>query len=782
MPRRSAILTVYFLLGAYAVCAQATLLREAQVLLFGSELSWGLVLAFWLSGVAVGAHAGGRLVRRLRRPALALVASGLAMPVLLAAEICFLRLARPILGVGPGEYVGLGAMFLVSLAATAPVSLWVGVAFPAASAVLGRDAQGPTRKARSVGWVYLAESAGSLVGGALFSFVLVAAVGAILLAAVGGAILTAAMLALAAAERARRAARIAAASAVAFAALAACAGPIERWTVARRWATFASQMTLLESLDSRYQNVAVGRLGDQYSLYTNGTVAATWPDHVELAVEAHLAACQAPDPRRILVLGGGAEGLLKELLRHRPERLDYVTLDRALFRAASARFDAVDRQALAAPNVRVHFADTRRFVKQAAAGPLRYDLVILAAAEPASALEARLYTAQCFGELARAMSERGVLAFALTGSVGYWGDAPAAYVGSIVGPLESVFPEVLLTFGYPTHVFAARRPGVLAETGETLARRYRNRGVASPSFDPLWFEGATDLLDPEKRAQVRAALSARPPRFSNTDEQPAAALYHMRLWLKTTGAMHAAPDAPAEERLDLLGAVLRLDYGWVLLTVLGATLLWTAAPLARGARAFACRALLWSVGTTGFAGMALEIVLLYTFQTLYGYVYSMVGLVVGVFMFGLVVGSLAMNRRLRRTADHPASRPGLRTVVALDLVLAVFAAALVMVLAGLRASAADWPVQVATFALVAVTGVLGGLVFPLAASVALAGDESTGRAAGAIDAADHVGGCLGALATGLVLVPVFGVSGACLAVAAMKSLSALAVGAAAARA
>ena len=40
-------------------------------------------------------------------------------------------------------------------------------------------------------------------------------------------------------------------------------------------------------------------------------------------------------------------------------------------------------------------------------------------------------------------------------------------------------------------------------------------------------------------------------------------------------------------------------------------------------------------------------------------------------------------------------------------------------------------------------------------------------------------GCLGALATGTVLVPVLGVSGACLAVVAIKALSAVQVGLAA---
>jgi spermidine synthase len=174
--------------------------------------------------------------------------------------------------------------------------------------------------------------------------------------------------------------------------------------------------------------------------------------------------------------------------------------------------------------------------------------------------------------------------------------------------------------------------------------------------------------------------------------------------------------------------------------------------------------------------MALEIVLLYTFQTLYGYVYSMVGLVVGVFMFGLVLGSLAMTWQIGQAAKDPRRRPGLRTVVALDLALTVFAAGMVLVLALLRNATADWPVEIVTFALVAVSGVLGGLIFPLAAAVRLEEEPSAGRVAGSVGAADYAGACLGALATGTLLVPILGTSGACLAVATLKALSGLVVG------
>jgi spermidine synthase len=780
------VLFTYFVLGAYAVCAQATLLRETQVVLFGSELSWGLVLACWLAGVAVGAQTGGRLSVFAHRPALAFVAANLALPVFLSTEIVFLRGVRPLLGAGPGEYIGLGSLFLVTVAATVPVSVWIGLAFPAASALLGQRRTAAVERARSVGWVYLAESAGSLVGGALFSFVFVEHLGAFTLVIGGGALLAVATMQLARQQDLSRGTRLVALTWAVSAAAAIAGGGasrLERLTVGWRWGSFAKGLDLIRSVDSRYQNTAVGQLADQFSLYTNGTVAATWPDHTALAIEAHLTACQHPAPRHMLVLGGGAEGLLKELMRHRPERLDYVTLDNRLLELMIPHLAPPDAAALHDPAVSVHYSDPRRFLQQAqSAGAPGYELVLLAAPEPASTLEARLYTEQFFAALAETMSDDGVLAFSLAASVGPWGPDVAAYVGSVVAPLERVFPEVLLTFGDPVRIYAAKQRGVLAESGEILAARYRSRQVTSPYFAPLWFEGASDLLDHEKLALVRRALRTQPPRHYNTDQAPAAALYHMRMWLASTGAAHRGESGPERNRSRLLSILLRLQLSWVMAALVTVTLVAAVAGLGRGKAGLRQTALVWSVGTTGFASMALEIVLLYTFQVLYGYVYGMVGLVIGIFMFGLVMGSLAMNWHLGQVAGRrsrlasPGSRPrrpGLRAMLTLDAAVMLFAATLPVVLALLRKADTDLAVQLAVFYLVAVAGLLGGMVFPLAASLWLRDRASTGGAAAAVDASDHVGGSLGALVTGLALVPILGVTITCLAVSAMKALSAL---------
>ena len=55
-----------------------------------------------------------------------------------------------------------------------------------------------------------------------------------------------------------------------------------------------------------------------------------------------------------------------------------------------------------------------------------------------------------------------------------------------------------------------------------------------------------------------------------------------------------------------------------------------------------------ALATTGFTGIALEIVLLYAFQNIYGYIYERMGVIVAVFMVGLALGGYITNRIIKK--------------------------------------------------------------------------------------------------------------------------------------
>jgi spermidine synthase len=178
-----------------------------------------------------------------------------------------------------------------------------------------------------------------------------------------------------------------------------------------------------------------------------------------------------------------------------------------------------------------------------------------------------------------------------------------------------------------------------------------------------------------------------------------------------------------------------------------------------------------SVGTTGFTTMALTIVWLFAFQNLYGYVYSRIGWIVALFMAGLVIGCWLAARGLGRASG---AGPWGRLVL-VDLLLASLALAIPFVLPTLGAvqstRAAFMLVEAAVSLMVALTGVLGGAAFALAGGLQLSLTGDAAMAAGAINGSDHAGACLGALLTGILLVPVFGTLTAALLLGAVKLAS-----------
>jgi spermidine synthase len=141
-------------------------------------------------------------------------------------------------------------------------------------------------------------------------------------------------------------------------------------------------------------------------------------------------------------------------------------------------------------------------------------------------------------------------------------------------------------------------------------------------------------------------------------------------------------------------------------------------------------------------------------------------------MLGLVVGSLSMRRRLKARRGL-----GVGTLAAFDAGLAIFAvlvpaAVLLLSAVGSHGEFA-WAVEWGVMLLVLTSGLLGGSVFPLSAEIVLREVKETGRTAGSVVCADQVGACVGALVTGVVLIPAVGMFQTCLVIGLLKLLSCL---------
>jgi len=751
--------------GVQAIVAQSLLVREALVLMYGSEFAWGVGLVAWLLGVAVGGLTGGRLAGWLRRPDVWLAVVLVLLSLAVCAEIWVFRGARAWLGTRPGELLPLPRTALAAMLFGSPVSALVGLSFPFACRLVAE--RGWSGGAGSLGSVYAWESAGSLLGGAALSFWGVDRLAPFETALAGGSLVVAALLAWMIAGQRRSAATVLGVLAGTGLVCVIWAGDAwNRALVQRRWNTLAPGYALRAEAESRYQNLTVGQRADQYTVYCDGQIAADFPDPYSFAPLAHFWMCQHPAPRNVLVLGGGAEGLLSEVLKHPVQHVNFVEPDPRQIDIVEPFLPEAARAALRDPRVTVHHADARYFIKTQRG---RFDLVLARLPEPTSALRTRLYTAEFLGELRRAMKDKAVLCLTAASMPGELSPLSAEYLASIRATLAKHFPDITMTWGDPAYVLAATHPDLTATTIPVLEQRFAASGVKEALFHSLLFE---ETLDPDKVARREAELDAVPNPVVSTDLHPRLYLLRLDLWNRMTGGL----DRAGGRVFERLRRVRRTD---VILALAAAAALTLAGAWAGSRRAAGRRqglrwgAVLLSVWTTGFATMALSLVWLFAFQNLYGYVYQRIGWIIAVFMGGLVVGCAVATRRL--PSASPTIRLG-RRLVAVDVLLAGLALAIPFVLPWLgrmqSASGGFVWVEWVVMLMVAGTGVLGGAAFALAGGLRMVGGSPAAPAAGAIVGADHAGACLGALMTGILLVPAFGTPFAAVLLAGVKITSA----------
>ncbi len=757
--------------GASAVILQSILLRETLVLFLVGEVSWGIVLFTWLAGVWGGALVGGIVARRTSRPegwfAFTVVCFALSGPWVLV----LVRGARAWMEIGSGQYLPVGDMFGLSSIVVLPYGFLIGLAFPVACRFLRSS-----NEAGDIGWVYWTESAGSLIGGLAFSLLLVGRVGAMTVSFGSGACL---LVSLALWLRAIESKRLFRGAVVvvmtltgvvmAVGVLRGWANRLDHWSAERRFKDCAPGRVWVGAIESRYQRLELAQREGQYEVYSNGRVTGVFPEPSVFRWPVQVALCQHPRPRRVLLLGGGAEGIISEILTQpRIESVDYVELDPAVLRLIRPYLDDRNRRALDDPRVHVIHEDARGYFHRASGF---YDVVIGRLGEPVSALAARFYTRDFYRLLKEKMSPDGVLAFESETSPAELRPESAIATASIYRTLRAAFADVVVCWGASPWVFSCGRPGVLTADPAELGRRLIGRGVSPEYFAPGDF-GITDQLDPERIGQRKRELEGIRGAVVSRDTYPAIYFIWLQRWeqqlqdrsLRGLGAAEPAEDRTSYAFFAFLGSVRSAH---VVMGVLVGMVFWLVGCVLHSGlrRGIAKGWVLWSIMTTGFMTLALEIVLLFAYQSLRGFAYEQISAVIGLFMFGLVVGSGLANRLIRT------GRAGIGGLVGVDLGLVLLAIGTGFVLKVLEQRGSPVWVSVAVYSVIGTSGILGGAAFPWAASVYRSVENRPDRTASSIEAADHFGACLGACFTGILLVPVMGIPTTLAGLAGIKSVS-----------
>ncbi len=743
-------------MGASGIVAQIVLLRGLLISFLGNELTLGIILANWLILEAAGSFLIGQTVEKVKKKIEGYVFLQIFFSVALPFSIYLCRIFKNILLTTPGEGLGFAPIFYSSFLILLPVSLSHGALFTYGSKLYSRhEKDGAT----SIGKVYILETIGSIIGGLLITFLLIQYFNsfeiAFMISLINALI---SMLLLWPEKKPLFQTRhfsfflsILYVMLFLFLLFSPLSNKIHRSSLQQQWRS----LKVIHNENSIYGNITVTRRGEQFTFFTDGVPSITtpFPDIASIEDIVHFAMLFHEKPQSALILSGGAGGMIHEILKYPVTRLDYVELDPLLLNLIQKFPTPLTQSELSDPRVRIHYTDGRFFISRTAD---RFDIIFIGLPSPQELQTNRLFSSEFFTIARNKMNPGGIIVLTLPGSLTYISPELRDLNGCILDTLKSVFKYVRIIPGDTNLYYASDSKSLEAVTAPEIVRRLEVRKIKTSLFTKSYIEYRLH----ERWLNWYLKSMQREEVHINSDFRPLGVFFNLSYW-NALFSPYLSNVFKTFEKFSL-----GLSLGITLLLTASLSILFLKKPLLSN------HSLPYAIFTSGFANMIYDLAIIFAFQTLYGYLYHQIGLLITVFMVGIALSSFFITRRLDRIEK------GYTLFLWTELSIILFSIFLPFVLSIPSHHLEKTIVYIllyATFLIMSfLCGVLVGFQFPLATKIYLNTQSSGGRighTAGLLYGADLFGGFLGGLLGGVLLLPVLGMKQSCFMMAIIKMSS-----------
>lgn len=528
--------------------------------------------------------------------------------------------------------------------------------------------------------IYITDNLGDVAGGALFSFALVYLVTP--LKAVFWAnlpLIAATYLLLGLSARGRFAGLLGALTTLAL--LLGCLG-LETASLA------PAEGKLVHYSESRFGRIKVHQDQDQYTLFLGGSPLFSSQNLVMAEETIHYPLAQVPQVHQILLISAEG-GMLAEVQKYRPATVDYVELDPEVA-AVQFKFGLIKK----IPGLNVIHQDGRAYLAQS---ETVYDAIIINLSEPETFQTNRFFTDHFFALAKRRLAPHGVLSFSMQGFDNYLAEPQRQKLSSLYNTVAQYFDHVVLMPGQKIVFLCSPQPIAI-----DIPARLNQKGIGTAYISGYFYGNLTKA----RIERLNALLDSGTPQ--NRDAYP----YLMRVMFSQWFAKFAT--SPVGFMAVL--AVLTVVY------------------LVRITKEE------YVLFSTGCMVMGSEVLVIFAFQIFFGYIYLQIGLIVTIFLAGLLPGAW-LGDRLRRQEKQ--------VLVITDGLLILLMGLLIL---ALKYGAERLPV-VFFLAFGFAVSVACGFQFPIA--LHLQGGDAP--AVTRTFSADLMGAACGTLITNVVLIPYCGI-------------------------
>jgi len=278
---------------------------------------------------------------------------------------------------------------------------------------------------------------------------------------------------------------------------------------------------VLEAKDSAFGKITVLKSGDQINFYQNGNLLGTTADGENSEYFIHTILTLKPRAKKILLVGGGPTGNLKEILKYpRVEKVDYLESDYILYKTIVSHLPSSKRKILTNPRLSIFFTDGRYFLKTT---QQKYDLIIFALPNPSSFLSNRFYTQEVFREAKSKLKKNGTLITSLFLPTAYLSREATLLGSSINQTLKTVFPQVLIIPQEKILFLAQESQFNLSP--QVLTDSWEKEKIKTDYYTPKYLE---HLLTSPQKNQIEQKLNQKG--LINTDNLPSGVILQTAFW------------------------------------------------------------------------------------------------------------------------------------------------------------------------------------------------------------------------------------------------------------
>jgi len=459
--------------------------------------------------------------------------------------------------------------------------------------------------------------------------------------------------------------------------------------------------------ESPYGRILVQKQSELYTLFADGVPRLSSQNRILAEEVVHYPLSQLAGIQDVLLISAEG-GIMHELRKYSPENIDYVELDPELT-AVEFRYGLINT----IPGLQIIHNDGRAFLR---ATKKTYDAIVMNLPEPETFQINRFYTLEFLALAKRHLGLNGVLSFAVKGFENYLAEPQIRKISALYNTASKHFKHVVLLPGSKTFFVCSDAPLVT-----DIPARLTALGIATDYIGSYYYGNVSE----ERISYLRQALDPSAP--LNQDISPSMMRFMFSGWF----AKYATSPLGF---MIFTGIFCAVYFFWI-------------------------RTEEFVLFSTGCMTMGSEILVIFAFQIFFGYIYLMIGLIVTVFLAGLLPGAFYGGRLKNKSR---------KVLVLTDGMLIALMA---LMIAGLGMGGQKLP-QGFYYAFAFTISVLCGFQFPVALHLRGGDNPAVTRAF----SADLIGAACGTLVTSVVLIPYLGIIWAAAGLIVLKSISIMIAG------